>query len=72
MPLCKQVLGVRKTTSNIQVLVKLGRFPFKMYIETEMFRYLQRLPSLEHNIYLCKAINEEIKKKKQIRGEEQI
>ena len=51
--LWKQVLGVRKTTSNIQVLTKLGRLPFKIYIEIQMFKYLQRFPFLEGNTYLC-------------------
>ena len=50
-----------KTTSNIKVLAKLGRLPFKIYIETQMFKFLQRLLFFEENTYLRKAINEEIK-----------
>ena len=42
--LCKQVLGIRKAASNIQVLAELHRLPFKTYTETQMFKYLQRLP----------------------------
>ena len=61
MLLCNQVLGVRKTTSNIQALAELGRLPFKIYIETQMFKYLQRFPFFRENTYLCKVINEEIK-----------
>ena len=34
----KQVLGVRKTTSNIKVLAEPGRLLFKIYIETQMFK----------------------------------
>ena len=34
MSLFKQVLGVKKITSNIKVLAELGRVPFKIYIET--------------------------------------
>ena len=34
----KQVLGVRKTT-NIKVLAELGRRLFKIYIETQVFKY---------------------------------
>ena len=34
MTLCKQVLGVRKTTVNIKVLAELNRLPYKIYIET--------------------------------------
>ena len=63
MSLCKHVLGVRKTTSNIKVLAELGRLPFKIYTETQMFKYLQRLLFLEGNTYLSKAINKEIKVK---------
>ena len=47
LSLCKQVLGVKKTNSNKQVL--LGRPPFKIYIETQMFKYLQRLYFSEEN-----------------------
>ena len=36
--LCKQVLGVRKRTCNIKVLAQLGRLPFQIYIETQMFK----------------------------------
>ena len=52
---------VRKTTCNIKVVVHLGRPLFKIYIETQMFKYLQCLLFLEENTYLRKAINEEIK-----------
>ena len=60
MSLCKQALGVRKTTSIIKVLFELGRLPFEIYIETQMFKYL-RFSFLEENTYLHKVINEEIK-----------
>ena len=61
MSLCKQELGARKTTSNIQVLPTLVKLLFKICIETQMFKYLQLLPFLEKNTYLRKSINEEIK-----------
>ena len=73
MSLCKHVLGVRKTTSNIKVLAELGRLPFKIYIKTQMFKYFTftlRFKYLtfffrrEHKAIkssLRKAINEEIK-----------
>ena len=57
MSLRKQALGVRKATSNIKVLAELGRLPFKIYIETQMFKYLQPFSFLEENTYLHKAIN---------------
>ena len=73
MSLCKHVLGVRKTTSNIKVLAELGRLPFKIYIQTQVFKYFTftlRFKYLtfffkrEHKAIkpsLRKAINEEIK-----------
>lgn len=56
--LCKQIIGVTKTTSNKNVLAELCRFLFKIYIETQMFKYLQRFRFLEEITYLRKAINE--------------
>ena len=44
---CKQVLRIRKTTGNMKVLAELGRFPFKIYIETQMFKNLKLLLFLE-------------------------
>ena len=38
--LCKQIIGVTKTTSNKNVLAELCRFLFKIHIETQMFKYL--------------------------------
>ena len=44
---CKQLLRIRKTTGNMKVLAELGRFPFKIYIETQMFKNLKLLLFLE-------------------------
>ena len=56
-----QVLGARKKSSNMKVLAELGRLPFTIYIETHMFKYLQRLLFLEENSHLLTTINEESK-----------
>ena len=42
--LCKQVSGVWETNSNITVLAKLGLVPFKIRIETQIFKYLNVFP----------------------------
>ena len=59
LSMCKQVLGVCKFTSNIKVLAELGRLPFKIDIETKMFKYLQRMPFIEKNRFLYKAFKED-------------
>ena len=59
MSICKQILGVKKFTTNIKVLSKLGRMLLNINIETKMFKYFQRLPSIETNGYLFKAFTEE-------------
>ena len=59
MSMCKQILGVKKFTSNIKVLSELGRTPLKIDIETKMFKYFQRFPFIETNRYLFKAFKEE-------------
>ena len=37
--LYKQILGVKKNTSNAKVLGELGRFPFRISTETQLFKY---------------------------------
>ena len=44
MSLGKQVSGVWETNSNITVLAKLGLVPFKIRIETQIFKYLNVFP----------------------------
>ena len=44
MSMCKQILGVYKSTNNIKVLSEIGRTPLRIDIETKMFKYLQRFP----------------------------
>ena len=59
MSLCKQIIGVTKTTSNKNVLAELCRLLFKIYVETQMFKYSQHFRFLEENTYLRKVINED-------------
>ena len=59
MSMCKQIIGVYKSTNNIKVLSELGRTPLKIDIQTKMFKYLQRLPFIETNRFLFKAFMED-------------
>ena len=59
MSMCKQILGFKKFINNIKVLSELGRTLLKIDIETKMFKYFQRFPFIETNIYLFKAFKEE-------------
>ena len=47
MLMWKQILGVKKFTNNIEVLLKLWRTPLKIDIKTKMFKYFQRFPFIE-------------------------
>ena len=38
-----QIVRVKNNTSSSKVLGKLGRFPFRISIETRLFKYLQRI-----------------------------
>ena len=37
--MCKQVLGVNKTTKSMKVLAKIGRKSLKINVKTQMFEY---------------------------------
>ena len=39
LSMCKQILGTNKNVNNIKVLAGVGRVPFKINIETQMFKY---------------------------------
>ena len=49
LSLCKQILGVKNNTSSSKVLGELGRFPLRISIETQLFKYLQRIPFLKED-----------------------
>ena len=51
------MLGVENNTSSSKVLGELGRFPFRITIETQLFKYLQRIPFVKEDCYLRKAFN---------------
>ena len=57
----KQILGVKRTTNSMKVLAELGRIPFKIDIETTMFKYFERYPFIQKERLLYKAFQEEIK-----------
>ena len=59
MSMCKQILGVKHFTSNIKVLLELGRTPLKLDIKTKMFKYFHRFPFIETNRYLFKVFKKE-------------
>ena len=58
--LSKQILGVKNNTSIGTVLVELGRILFTINIETQLFKYLQRMPFVKEDCYLRQAFNEEL------------
>ena len=45
------------------MLGKLGRFPLRISIETQLFKYLQRIPFVKEDCYLRKTFNEELANK---------
>ena len=45
------------------MLEELGRLPFRITIETQLFKYLQRIPFVKEDCYLHKAFNEELANK---------
>ena len=59
LSLCKQLQVVKNNTGSSKVLGELGRFPFRISIETQLFKYLQRIPIGKEDCYLNKAFNEE-------------
>ena len=64
LPMCKQILGVGK---SMKVLAELGGSPYSINIETQMFKYFQRLPFLDSGTYLFQAFQIEINSEKQPR-----
>ena len=45
------------------MLGELGRFPLRITIETQLFKYLQRIPFVKEDCCLRKAFNEELSNK---------
>ena len=46
------------------MLEELARFPFRITIETQLFKYLPRIPFVKEDYYLRKSFNEELANKK--------
>ena len=63
LSLCKQILGVKNNTSSSKVLGELDWFPFRITIQTQLFKYLHRIPFVKEDCYLHKAFNEELSNK---------
>ena len=45
------------------MLLEPGRFPLILIIETQMFKYLEGIPSVKKDCYLSKAFNEDLTNK---------
>ena len=58
LSLCKPILGVPKYANNAMTLSQLGRTPFSMNIETQMFKYFQRYPKLIKESFLQLAFQD--------------
>ena len=54
MSMSKQILDFKKFINNIKVLSELGRTLLEIDIETKMFKFFQRFPFIETNIYYSK------------------
>ena len=48
---------------SLKVLGELSRFPFRITIKIQLFKYLQRVPVVKEDCYLRKAFNEELANK---------
>ena len=53
--LCKQILGVQKQTTNIAVLLELGRVPLKFHAYKAATKNWERIKSKKVNIYVYKS-----------------
>ena len=63
----KTLLGVSKTTSNISILLELGKYPITSYMHYQTIKYFARISSLKDDRLLHEAYNWE--KEKIITGE---
>ena len=63
LSLCKQILEVKNNRNSSKVFGELGRFPLRISIETQLLKYLRRIPFVKEDCYLRKAFNEELANK---------
>ena len=60
LSMCKQILGINKSSNNVNCLAELGRYPLQVEIEQQIFKYFQRFIYIDKDRYLYKAFQEEI------------
>ena len=58
----KNLLGVSRTTSNISILLELGRYPITSYMHYQTIKYFARLSSMKDDRLLHEAYNYEKEK----------
>ena len=58
----KNLLGVSRTTSNISILLELGRYPITSYMHYQTIKYFARLSSMKDDRLLHEAYNYEKQK----------
>ena len=59
LSMCKQILGIHKRANNVATLSELGRYPFSIDIDVQIFKYFQRFIYVDKERYLYKAFQEE-------------
>ena len=63
----KQILGVSRKTTNLAILLDLGRFPISTYMHYQAIKYFSRLSSINSERLLYEAYN--LEKQKLQKGE---
>ena len=53
----KQLLGVSRKTTNIAVLLELGRYPISTYMHYQAIKYFSRLSSIKNERLLYESYN---------------
>ena len=61
MMMCKQILGVQKQTTNIGVLLELGRVPMHLYAVKLAIKNWERIKQKKGNMYLNLAYSDALK-----------
>ena len=61
MMMCKQLLGVQKQTTNIGILLELGRVPLQLYAIKLAIKNWERIKQKKANMYLNLAYSDALK-----------
>ena len=61
MRICKQILGVQRQTTNIGVLLELGRIPLKIYCIKQAVKNWERIKKGNANPVLLSSYNDAMK-----------